>query len=344
MQQSPAIEAVAPLRASEDPRQTWVISDGRAGNHRQALALAHHLHRAATEILVTTRKPWSYAAPRVLPFASRAFEDPIRRVLSGASQAPALVIGCGRQAALATRLLRARGSFAIQILNPRLPSSHWDIVIAPEHDGVHGQNILTLPGSIHDVTPSRLATVAQTPHAFQSMPSPRVALLIGGDTHNQSFDQTAFAALLEEVKAFVRRTDGSLLISNSRRTPQVVSDGLRDAVDDLPSYVWTGAEDAARLGEFPHNPYSHYLALSDVIVCSADSVSMLSEAAATRAQLFVFGDVSGTSAPSKFARQLIELGRAQVWTGDAALAEVTPLDTNGDLVTRLHHLAATLHP
>ena len=64
---------------------------------------------------------------------------------------PALAIGCGRQAALATRLLRARGSQAVQILDPRIDPRHWDLVIAPEHDTLRGDNVIPTLGSLHPV-------------------------------------------------------------------------------------------------------------------------------------------------------------------------------------------------
>ena len=342
MQQSPPTQTHPALQPSAEPSATWVISDGRAGNHLQALALAEHLQRAGQEIHLSPKSPWSALAPRVLPFAYRAFDSPIQDVLKGRKPPPQLVIGCGRQAALATRLLHQKGAFAIQILNPRLDTRHWDLVITPEHDDLAGPNIVTVMGSIHRITADRLVQIAATPHAFQSMPSPRVALLIGGDTHNQTFDLAAFPALLDEVKTFVKQHDGSLLISNSRRTPLSISEQLREWVDDVPSYVWTGEADAKRLGEFPFNPYAHYLALSDVIICSADSVSMLSEAAATTAKLLVFGEINGNGAPQKFARQLISIGRALPWSASVDLnVEQVPLETNRDLVTRLRR-AATL--
>ena len=51
-------------------------------------------------------------------------------------------------AALATRLLRQRGARAVQILDPRVPTRHWDLVIAPEHDGLEGANVIATAGSV----------------------------------------------------------------------------------------------------------------------------------------------------------------------------------------------------
>ncbi|WP_198528668.1 ELM1/GtrOC1 family putative glycosyltransferase, partial [Xanthomonas arboricola] len=104
---------------------TWAVSDGRAGNARQAEALAQALHSApVTALHLQARAPWRWAAPRLLPGAQAAFGSGFARQLQ---QPPALAIGCGRQAALATRLLRARGSQVVQLLDPRLDPRHWDL-------------------------------------------------------------------------------------------------------------------------------------------------------------------------------------------------------------------------
>ena len=110
----------------------------------------------------------------MLPGATHAFGTTFHALQM---QAPAVAIGCGRQAALATRLLRARGSRTIQILDPRLDPAHWDLVIAPEHDGLAGANVLTLLGSLNPVDDAWLADARTAFPAFAHLPSPRTAVL-----------------------------------------------------------------------------------------------------------------------------------------------------------------------
>ncbi|HEY0505058.1 MAG TPA: ELM1/GtrOC1 family putative glycosyltransferase, partial [Lysobacter sp.] len=93
---------------------TWALTDGHAGNVRQAEALAAALDDPFRACTLSPRAPWRWLAPRRLPGARRAFGDDFAR-----GPVPALAIGCGRQAALATRLLRERGVKAVQILDPR---------------------------------------------------------------------------------------------------------------------------------------------------------------------------------------------------------------------------------
>src|SRR5690606_6208934 len=102
----------------------------------------------AAELALAPRAPWRWLAPHRLPASSLAFGEAFAK---RASERPALAIGCGRQAALATRLLRMQGSKAVQILHPRIDPRHWDLVIAPEHDGLHGENVVSMLGSLHPV-------------------------------------------------------------------------------------------------------------------------------------------------------------------------------------------------
>ena len=75
----------------------WTITDGRAGNVRQAVALASALKLGAHQPLVLSpRAPWRWLAPRWLPGAARGFGPAFQQL---AAAHPQLAIGCGRQAA-----------------------------------------------------------------------------------------------------------------------------------------------------------------------------------------------------------------------------------------------------
>ncbi|WP_210772037.1 ELM1/GtrOC1 family putative glycosyltransferase, partial [Metallibacterium scheffleri] len=79
----------------------WVISDGAAGNRRQALALAAALGGAARELMLRPRAPWSWLAPRVAAGGLLAWGRRARAPL--APPVPGLGIGCGRPAGLGPR-------------------------------------------------------------------------------------------------------------------------------------------------------------------------------------------------------------------------------------------------
>lgn len=291
----------------------WTLTDGRAGNVRQAQALAAALHPAPHAWSLQARAPWRWWAPRHAPGSTHAFGDAFRRALA---DAPALAIGCGRQAALATRELRARGAFAVQILDPRLDPALWDLVVAPQHDALHGGNVITLAGSLHPVDDAWLAQ-ARLAFASLAFEGPQLALLVGGTSAHAPFDARTFAPVIERVREWARRTHGRVLATTSRRTPGKVRDALRRTVSP-PHCVWTGETDSP-------NPYAGLLAWADVIVCTADSVNMLSEACATHAPVYVAGIDPLQGRPRRFIDHLLRIGRVRALDDALARFDVVPL-------------------
>ncbi|MGO1070077.1 mitochondrial fission ELM1 family protein [Lysobacter sp. CA199] len=291
------------------------MTDGHAGNQRQASALAQALGRPATDWILSPRAPWRWTSPRKLPGALNAFGPDFVRALQAR---PRLAIGCGRQAALATRLLRGPACQTVQILNPRIATGHWDLVIAPEHDGLSGATVITLLGSLHPVDDLWLAGARKTFPAFGALPGPRTALLLGGSSAHADFDQAAFDALAEHLQILLEREGGSLLATTSRRTPAAIRARLRERLARLPKVSWYEPGEGT-------NPYPGLLGWADRIVCTADSVNMLSEAAATRVPVFVFGSERVDGRPRRFVDSLLGLGRARAFDEQLLPYPVTPL-------------------
>lgn len=295
----------------------WVaVSDGRAGNVRQATALVSALSRdAGGSCLLSPRAPWRWLAPRRWPGSSGAFGDDFARLLSAP---PGIAVGCGRQAALATRLLRDRGTRVVQVLDPRLDPAHWDVVVAPVHDGLAGDNVIATLGSLHPVDDAWLARARAQFAAFEMLPRPRTALLVGGGSAHARFDLATFEVLASRLDAAVAREGGCVLATASRRTPREVREALHDRYGPGPGLAWREDGDG-------RNPYPGLLAWADRIVCSPDSVNMVSEACATRAPVFVFEPGRVTGRPRRFLEALLASGRIRAMDIGLAAFEVEPL-------------------
>ncbi len=294
--------------AAVDSARIQAVSDDRAGNARQATALAGALGEPARLLTLVPRAPWRWVAPRRWPGSGAAYGDDFAAALR---LPPRLAIGCGRQAALATRLLRGAGAKVVQILDPRLDPAHWDLVVAPEHDGLSGTNIVTLLGSLNPVDDDWLRHAREAFAAFADLPAPRTALLVGGPTTQAPFDAGRFDALCAQLETMRAESGGSLLATTSRRTPPGLADALRRRFAGTPGIVWCGPADGT-------NPYSGMLAWADRIVCTPDSVNMLSEACATRVPVFVFESRCASGRPRRFLDALSARGRIR--EADATLA------------------------
>jgi mitochondrial fission protein ELM1 len=307
----------------------WVISDGGAGNERQALALASALGVPARVMALPLRAPWAWFAPRNLPGGRLALAPRDRTGFE--APWPDLAIGCGRGAALLTRMLRDLSGgdcYTVQILDPRIDPSHWDAVIAPRHDQLQGANILTTLGSLNPVDDAWLASGREAFPEFYALPRPRVALLVGGPRHGIDFDKVLSHRLLDTTLKVAQ--GGSVLATISHRTPAAFADGLRDALAGLPGVFWNGGD---------VNPYPGLLGWADRIVVTPDSVNMLSEACAVGVPVHT---VAIAPLPEKIARFHAALReRGQLTEPGTPSADMPPLRETQAIAAQLRARMAT---
>ena len=252
----------------------WVITDASAGNQRQALALAEYVGMPFQHLLLQPRAPWSWLSPRLV-FASEHALVPAQRS-QFAEPWPALAIGCGRSAALFTRMLRplAEGRcHTVQILDPRIDLAHWDTVIAPRHDQLHGPNVLTPLGSLNAIDAMWLDAGRESCPSFADLPRPRVGILLGGPRRQLAIDRGYATQLAQRVLQRWRNEGGSLMLLASRRTPAEVMQIMQDTLHEAIAVTWAGPDSG-------RNPYPGVLAWADRLIVTPDSVNMLSEACA----------------------------------------------------------------
>lgn len=291
----------------------WAISDGAAGNERQTLALAHALGLEPRVLRIAIGQPWAALAPHLSLGALNAI-----RTADGTKVGPPwpqIAIGCGRSAALLTRCLRVLGAgqcFSVQILDPRIDTRHFDMVIAPRHDQLQGDNVIETVGSLHPVDEYWLRAARDRFASFSSLPSPRSAILIGASNRAQTLDRVYFDALLAQLKAMHAQSGGSFLVSTSRRTPRDLVARLREEFAHWPGYFW----DAANDGE---NPYAGILSWADRIFVTPDSVNMLSEACATGKPVYTFTTKPLVGKLALFHETLRSHGHLAELTGNADL-------------------------
>jgi len=313
--------------------ECWVITDRAAGNQRQALALAGCLGLRVHHLVWEPRAPWSWFAPHLLPGYKRALAPGQRARLT--PPWPRVVIGCGRASSLFTRMLRklSRGrSFVVQILDPRIDPGHWDMVIAPRHDGVGGANVITTLGSLNPIDASWLCDAYDASPTLADLPQPRIGVLLGGTRKHWPLDAAYARTLAERLIARQRDEGGSVMVVASRRTPDEAVRVLRDALRDVPGWTWGGNQDG-------NNPYPGVLAWADRLVVTPDSVNMLSEACAVGCPVHTLVTSPLPTKLERFHRVLREAGLLHDL--DAVVtARQTPLrelpDVAREVLARMH--------
>src|SRR5690606_17807713 len=188
---------------------------------------------------------------------------------------------------------------------------------APAHDGLDGANVVTLAGSLHPVDDAWLQRARAAFPALGALPSPRIAVLVGGPAGRSAFDARDFDALARDAARLALREGGSLMLVASRRTPDAVRAALRAWRPQVPVRAWADAADGP-------NPYAGMLGWADAVACTADSVNMLSEACATQVPVFVHRPEGMAGRPRRFVDDLLARGRVRP-LGDAAWFAAEPL-------------------
>jgi mitochondrial fission protein ELM1 len=254
----------------------WAVSDGRAGMANQVLGLAEAVARLRpASVAVKTvayRRPVG-RLPQILNLAPRL-------VLAPESDGfdppwPDLWIGAGRATLpLSTGVRRwSKGAtFTVQLQDPRWPAHLFDLVIPPEHDALSGANVFPIVGSPNRIAPEILDEArAAFAQRIDLLPTPRVAVLVGGQSKAHSLSPERARDLASEIATAVEGARGSVMVTFSRRTPEDAKRFLTSRLKRLPGWIWDG--------EGP-NPYFAFLTAADAVIVTEDSTNMATEAAA----------------------------------------------------------------
>ena len=286
------------------------MSDGRAGIEAQAVGLAEAVARQRDCEIIVKRIGWKGDLGR-LPWWLTLF--PRRWLTPGSEVAapwPDILIAAGRATLpLAIRMKKWSGgkTFVVQIQDPRVPAKFFDLVIPPNHDRLKGDNIVSIIGAPHRVTPDKLAgEYPRFAAAIDPLPHPRAAVLIGGKS--KAFDLTPerAAQIANDIQQALEAEGGSLLMTFSRRTPPQARALLTARLKHLPGLIWDGEGD---------NPYFAFLAGADYVLVTEDSANMATEAAGTGKPVFIL-KMDGQSLKFRlFHEELERHGAARPFTG-----------------------------
>jgi mitochondrial fission protein ELM1 len=311
------------------PFDCWVVSDGRPGNENQAFGLAEAAARLIP--LKIALKRFRVKAPwRSLP--REVWGDPFARLSPAAALLrppfPDLWIACGRLSTPFTLAVKKRNpaTFTVQVQRPRAPLDAFDLVVPPEHDAVAGDNVVATVGSPNRATAERLAAEAsQLAASMASLPSPRVAVLIGGASRAYGMSAARVRGLAERLGALAASGAG-LMITASRRTPRKAVEEISAALAGLPHFLWDGAPVAGLA-----NPYFGMLGLADHILVTEDSVNMTAESAATGKPVHILPldrlpTAFGKTKFDRFHEALRARGATRVFDGRLETWTYAPLD------------------
>ena len=297
----------------------WAVHDGKIGMANQAMGLAEAvaavLNGTVVEKRLAVHAPWRWLPPQAW-IAPLIALDPTGDRLT--PPWPDILISCSRLAAAPARAAkRASGGriFWVQIQDPHFARRETDLLVVPRHDGSGGANTFVTLGAVHRVTPAHLAEGARRfGPALAHLKRPLVEVLLGGDNRVYRLTPARLATLTRHLASVATQGHG-LAITTSRRSGPRVAPLLRQALPN--AFIWSGGGD---------NPYFGLLALADAFIVTADSVNMVSEAAATGKPVYIAELEGGSAKFARFHAAMREAGVTRPFTGTIERWSYAPPD------------------
>lgn len=326
--------------------RVWVLDDPRPGTSAQAIGIAERLGvpfrriplawRWATHLagLVPGGSLAGLAAPSRL--AARQAEPGALAGLPPRSPAgPALVISAGRRSAAVALWMKHRyGCRIVHCMSPGVAGlmhrQLFDLLVIPEHDNPRpAPNVFPVLGAPHRLSPLLLRQAEQSwQERLGHLPHPRIALLVGGPVRGTEMPPALAHGLGRRVARLAASAGGSVLATTSRRTG-------REATEALAAGLGPALHLLFRWGEPGENPYRGFVASADAIVVTADSVSMLSEACATDAAVYVALPELAGRRHRRLIDSLYQAGQARALSNTVAPWPRVPLDEAGRVAAEI---------
>ncbi|MBT3810395.1 MAG: hypothetical protein HOF99_12920, partial [Rhodospirillaceae bacterium] len=136
------------MTAPPNIQSCWILTDGKIGMVNQCLGLARALGHDPDIKTVDLRRPWAWLPPTLIPARTSvitAGSTPL------APPWPDLLIASGRKSVAPAQAIRkASGgrTFCIQIQDPGIAVGSFDLVVAPDHDRLRGDNVVSTLGAM----------------------------------------------------------------------------------------------------------------------------------------------------------------------------------------------------
>ena len=122
-----------------------LLTEGMHGMISQVEGLAKALDLDFTHEKIELNNFWKLIPPKFTPIKDFVFKNEINENFD-------IVISCGRKSVIPSIFLKNK--FKNKIMNiliqdPKVSLKNFDFIIAPEHDSLEGQNVLSSKGAIH---------------------------------------------------------------------------------------------------------------------------------------------------------------------------------------------------
>ena len=249
-----------------------LLTEGMHGMISQVEGLAKALDIDFIHEKIELNNFWKLFTPKFTPINSFVFKNKIEKNFN-------IIISCGRKSIIPSIYLKKKFKnkvMNIHIQDPKVSLNNFDYIIAPEHDGLIGKNVLATKGAIHYVTEDDLIK-------NQSYLKPKinkekvVTMIVGGPNKYYDFNDNIIENIFLNVQNDFIDKGYQLIFIPSMRTPKNI---IEKAVNFF-------NEKQIIIKNIDKKAYLSSMKLADHIIVTCDSTSMISEAAITGKPIYV---------------------------------------------------------
>jgi len=249
-----------------------LLTQGMHGMVSQVEGLARALGISYKHQTVKLKPFWNLIPPKFSPISENLIKD---KFVCDSK----IIISCGRKSVIPSIALKKRLGkeiFTIHIQNPKVSYKHFDLIISPEHDNIKGDNIISTTGAIHYLTKKEIKENSNY-LGLEREKKKLVAFIIGGPNKYYAYTEKTIHQTFNRVKTLFTPDKYRIIVIPSYRTPAKVIKKAYDTFNFNHHVV----------KEVDKKAYLSALAISDYIVVTCDSTSMISEAAITGKPVYI---------------------------------------------------------
>ena len=251
-----------------------LLTEGMHGMISQVEGLAKALDIDFTHHKVELNNFWKLIPPIFTPVSQIVYK---KLDHSGFD----LIISCGRKSIIPSIHLKNTSNkkvFNIHIQDPKVNLDNFDFIVAPEHDAIKGQNVITTKGAIHYLTENEINENKDYLNSFIKKDHREVwALILGGPTKYYDYSKKNMKHIFSILYKLLQKHDFQLVVIPSMRTPI-------NTIHYAKEYF---GESHTIIKNVDKKAYLSALAISKNIIVTCDSSSMISEAALTGKPIYV---------------------------------------------------------
>ena len=251
-----------------------LLTQGMHGMISQAEGLAKALDIDFTHHTVELNNFWKMVPPKITPISQSVYKKIDHENFD-------VIISCGRKSVIPSIHLKnnsIKKVFNIHIQDPKVDLKHFDFIVAPEHDSIKGQNVISTKGAIHYLTENEINENKDYLNSFIKKDKRIIwTLIMGGPTKYYDYSTKNIKEIFTTLSKLSKEHNFQLVIIPSMRTPTNIIQYANDYFGD----------DHTVIMDVDKKAYLSALAIAQNIIVTCDSSSMISEAALTGKPIYV---------------------------------------------------------